>query len=220
MATVAVRVRCRTAEVASAAASPAADVSVPAAPGDGPAAVAAAAAAAVRAAGGEAAALAAAPGSRVTAFHRPGAAFPWLPAASGRAAAVTGGGAEVTGAAASPALIVCVTAADAVVQCAAPVTVSAAAEPPAKLEVGSSWFARAGDGTYHFFADHGWGDEAVKDMGQVTNVEVPPNPDTEGFASFLRVVFDSGGGWFVAPVHRTAILDFCATTGVAITDRT
>ena len=80
MATVAVRVRCRTADASTAGASPAADVSVPVAPGDEPAAVAAAA---VRAAGGEAAALAVAPGSRVTAFHRPGAAFPWLQAASG-----------------------------------------------------------------------------------------------------------------------------------------
>ena len=90
MATVTVRVRCRAAEAASAA-----DVSVPALPGDETAAVAAAA---ILLAGGEAAALAAAPGSRVAAFHRPGAAFPWLPAASGAAVATVG--ADVAGAAA------------------------------------------------------------------------------------------------------------------------
>ena len=96
----AVRVRCRTADAVTAGASPAADVSVVVAPGDGPAAVVAAA---VRVAGG------AGGGARQPRDGVPpaGAAFPWLPAASGTTCVVEAS-------AASPALIVCVMSADVV----------------------------------------------------------------------------------------------------------
>ena len=218
MTTVAVRVRCRTAEAASAAASPAADVSVPAAPGDGPAAVAAAA---VRAAGGEAAALAAAPGSRVAAFHRPGAAFPWLPAASGRAAAaVTGGGADVTGAAAAPALIVCVTAAGAVVQSARPAPGKSGADEPTiseKTFVESKNRFFLVDGAWHFEADFVG---EPRDMGEVVCVEFPSDSAAPGgFDSVPRVVFGDRAGWLLPASYQEELASFCAATGVSMERR-
>ena len=210
-APVAVRVRVRTAE--SATAAPVADVSVPAGRGDGPAAVAAAA---VRAAGGEAAALAAAPGSRVAAFHRPGAAFPWLPAAGGGAAPV-GRGTD-----AGPSLVVCVTAAD-VAAAGGGVASTATTEPerPQEFRPGPRMkISRHDDGTYRLFATEVVdGTETFVDRGQVLQVRMPCE-GAEGFGEYFRVIYrPSPIGWPVAWQYCEPARVFCAAAGIPVTTR-
>ena len=205
-ATAIVRVRCRTAE-ADAAAVPPVDVPVPVSQGDLPAA--AVADAAVRAAGGQPAALAAS-GGRTTAFHRPGPAFPWLPAGSAAAGAKEHGVEE-------PALIVCVTAADATVPDGMFAT-AAVSSVPESLDAGDngSFYKNTETGAIHYVANDFSVDSHRRDLGKVLELEVPSDPEATGFGSFFNIRCETRG-WYINPVRE--IRDFCVAHGIPLGSR-